>query len=68
MSINLQQVSCEDIVDVVQPGDHGGQAMQILDHHWVVESGGISSVLPCLDYNCFFNILTLNLFNHTCEA
>ena len=52
---DLDEVCCEDVVDVLQPWHHGGQAVQVLDHHWVIKPSSIASVLPRLQsFFCLF--------------
>ena len=55
---NLDEVCGEDVVDVLQPGHHGCQGVQLLDQHRVIQPRGIASVLPRL--NVYF--MYLNVF------
>ena len=45
---DLDEVRGEDVVDVLQPGHHGRQGVQLPDHHRVIQPRGIASVLPRL--------------------
>ena len=49
---DLDEVRGEDVVDVLQPGHHGRQGVQLPDQHRVIQPRGIASVLPRL--KCLF--------------
>ena len=45
---HLNQIFCEDVVDVLQPGDHGRELGQVPDHHGIVKPRRVPPLLPGL--------------------